>query len=97
MKQEHSRIREIVKQLGEKQFNDHTRPIRYTKGFDDILEYIEQQERKDAALIEKALTTDKTLEIVKKHKQAVCGFPSKEAVIIYHELCDILRESEATK
>ena len=65
MKQEHQRIRELVKELGEKQFNDHTRPIRYTKGYDDILEYIEQQE-----IIERALT-DTTLEIVNETKSAI--------------------------
>ena len=65
MKQEHQRIREIVKELGEKQFNDHTRPIRYTKGYDNILEYIEQQENADS---QRALT-DTTLEIVKRKRE----------------------------
>ena len=89
MKQEHARIREIVKELGEKQFDDHTRPIKYTKGYDDILEYVEQQERADKP----APTADRVLESLNiLQTDAVEGLPETMETKVCQECIDEIRQ-----
>ena len=103
MKQEHSRIREIVKELGEKQFDNHTRPIKYTSGYDDLLEYIEQQELQEhrAEAVEKEHAELKGKEenysfVCQSKNENETPSQTNSRIARYIELLDNLRDERYT-